>query len=1121
MGAFNEKRDRQTTTGWRMGGLPFWGTALLVFITLAMPGVATALNISDVPLFLSTQAPPNIMLILDNSGSMQNVVPDAPYAPGATYDCTPAGNVLSTAYKVDLFITSGGLPYFRRGSSGSTYFDWGTGSGNGATGRAKRCFDPNASYLARLYGDRGGATASKNPGSYLPAQYTGHFLNWYFGTTTSNVYGTQAAGFGSQARIKPGVQTRMAIAKGAAKGLVDSQSGVRMGLATYNTVTSGDGGSLLEIVGDLDSGKKTAIKNKIEALAPFGNTPLAEALSDVGRYFTTGCTGSLTLHPGKPESLTATVAQIFNGHSIRDDSGQTITAPIQESCQKSFVVYLTDGRPQGDQSISSHLADYDRDCSGALASQCTSYDRKNDREYESAGSDYLDDVAKALNEMDLRPDLVDPHGVRNNLATYMIGFADDQAMNDPLMQDTAGQGGGIFLIAGNESELVAAFQAAAQNILGKLSSAAAIATNSTRMVDNSLIYQAKFNSANWSGQMIAYQIGTDGTVGNVTWDTDEANKIAAHGTRKIYTFNGSAGVPFAWENLDNSQKLALQSAGTEQQGIDRLHWIRGDQSKEEGESGGYLRPRSKILGDIVNSDPLVVGAANFRYDELPAGTGQDTYAAFRNGNKTRRKMLYTGGNDGLLHAFDALTGEEKFAYLPNGVYGNLAALTHPEYTHKFYVDGSPNAGDAHILGGWKTVLVGTLGAGGRSVFALDVTDPDSFDESKVLWEFTYANVDCDPGVAGCRDLGYTFGQPVVARMENGEWAAIFGNGYGSDTHQAQLFIVNLETGALIRKIDTGAGTLGSPNGLSTPALRANSERTIEYAYAGDLLGNLWKFDLTHSSQPTQWDSAFKAGGPPKPVPLFRALNPSGGAQPITAPLEIGSHPEGGYMLYFGTGKYFESGDNQVGTPQVQSFYGIWDKSDANNSHITEPYRSKLQGQTILAEGQLHPESGNLLRAVSANPIDWEQKRGWYLDLLSPVAGVEGERVVSAPLLRHGRVIFTTLIPSEEPCEAGGTSWLMELDAVTGNRPGYSVLDVDEDGTIGNDDTVIIVIGEEEVEVSVSGIQSEVGIIKTPAVVKKDDVEFKFSAGSEGGISVIREEAGNSDRFGRRSWRQLR
>ncbi len=666
-------------------------------------------------------------------------------------------------------------------------------------------------------------------------------------------------------------------------------------------------------------------------------------------------------------------------------------------------------------------------------------------------------------------------------------------------------GRGEMLNAKTATELQTALQTALTSIISRgTSTSASIATNSTRLDTDTLIYQAKFDSTNWSGRLLAYQIEADGSILNpdaddnleehAAWDTDNVGSIPTAANRKIFTWNGSAGVEFktsAWSNLSASQKSALQSGGTEDDGKDRLNWIRGDQSKEQ--PSGPFRTRDRVLGDIVNSNPAYDGDVNFGYDD-------GGYETHRNRQKT--KMLYVGANDGMLHAFDATTGVEKFAFIPSAVFPNLANLSDPGYTHQYFVDGSPQAGDANILGGWKTILVGNSGAGARSVFALDVTDPNSFDQTKVLWEFT------DP------DLGYPIGQfvqPVIGRMQNGDWAVVFGNGYQSDNHRAFLFVVNLATGALIKKIDTEAGSAGSSNGMAGPVLLADDSRNIKYAYAGDLLGNLWKFDLS-SSNINSWASAFKQGSTPKP--LFQPRYVSGGTeviQPITAPPEIGKHPQGGYMIIFGSGKYFEVGDNS-GTA-VQSLYGVWDK-DTTTSRITETDRSPLVERQILAE---QSANGNNWRVVSKD-IGCTDKLGWYLDLTTPPppGTPEGERVVSVPLLRHNRSIFTTLIPSSEPCEAGGTSWILEVDTLLScGGTDAPIFDVNDDGKIDAADVITI----DGVSVYPSGIQSTVGIINTPSVISAGPIEFKFAGGSTGGIMNV-PEAGDEN-AGRQSWRQLR
>ncbi|WP_158269637.1 pilus assembly protein [Desulfonatronum sp. SC1] len=750
---------------------------------------------------------------------------------------------------------------------------------------------------------------------------------------------------------------------------------------------------------------------------------------------------------------------------------------------------------------------------------------------------YIAGLAFYANTQDMRPDLPN----KQTVSTFMIdtqefqanplvgemnmlwlvgkygGFIDknDNGIPDLVEEwDTVGDGEpDNYVLATNPAKLVEGLSASFLDVIRRTSSGASIATNTTRLGTETLIYQAKFNSDDWSGQIVAYQVNPDGSVGDVVWDTDDTGTFPPnHSARKIYTWNGTSGIEFTedkWSSLHADQREDLQAGGSEAEGKQRLNWLRGDVSLERKNNGPF-RNRSVLLGDIVNSDPNFVGTANFGYERLPVDVpGQDSYLAFREWSRdNRRKMLYVGANDGMLHAFDAETGQEQFAFIPKDVFPRLASLTDPDYTHKYYVDGSPFVGDAYIDGQWRTILVGTTGAGGRSVFALDVTNPDLFDETKVLWEFTHA------------DLGYTIGQPVIARMQTGDWAVIFGNGFGMNL-SAKLFIVNASTRALIKMIDTQAG---GDNGLATPALLPDAYRTIDYAYAGDLKGNLWKFDLSHKSSIAQWKSAYPKTGS-TPAPLFTARNAAGQVQPITAPMEI-IRRGADHIILFGTGKYFEVGDHIVGNdPPIQSFYGILD----NGSRITNFDRNDadflLVEQEIIHEGIEEFETPDAetvswpVRVVTDNPVDYTDKRGWYLDLVSPKLGLQGERVVSAALARSGRIIFTTLIPSEDPCEFGGTSWLMELDSQTGGRLSYSVFDLNSDGQFNQADYVTIVIDGKEVSVPVSGLQSSVGIIKTPAIISAVDVEYKFFGGSSGDIESIKEKG--SEVSGRQSWRQLR
>ncbi|MCK0506288.1 pilus assembly protein [Aromatoleum anaerobium] len=1075
-----------------------------------IPGAALSspLALSEAPLTVSTSVQPNVMLMLDNSGSMQNIVPDTPYNPNTTYLAScPSENRVSASTQLETRIVDGS-PRIRIGSDN---YRFGIAAG-------RRCFASNTDYMAKLYADgsNGGSTSS-----YLPAQYTGNYLNWYFDTANDP---TGCSNTWSSGR-KPCSQSRMMIAKKAGKNLIDTMSaGMRVGLSSYN---SGDGGSLKEVVGNLTTSKKTTLKSKIDGLAASGATPLAETLSDIGRYFATGYTGALTLHPGRPNQSTATVSQVFNNHSFENDSDQSIVAPIEYSCQKSFAVLLTDGRPQQDQDISTYLRDYDGDCAGA-SPPCQTHDRKPDQEYESAGSDYLDDVAQALYEMDLRPDLDDPPGAKNNIRTHLISFADDQAINDPLMQSTATQGGGKFLVAGNEAELATAFQAALASILEQSGSSSSATANAGFIGADTKVYQARFNSGDWSGQLLAFAIEDDyakanyGRVltsgsgpGGALWDA--GSKLPAWSSRNIFTVKNGDGIPFRWSELSTAAEPSTE--GNQQGALGSsavLEYLRGNDALEL-RNGGTFRNRTVKLGDIVNSAPVFVGAPRFRY---PDSLESAAYSTFVTNKKNRTKMIYVGANDGMLHGFNADTGIEQMAYVPGPVYGRLSELPSTTYSHRYYVDGSPTVIDAFIGSAWKSVLVGGLNRGGQGIYALDVTDPASFSETAanaaklVLWEFTHLND---------ADLGYTYSRPAIVRLKTGKWAAVFGNGYNnteadgraSITGNAVLFIVDLETGALLRKIDTAVGTAqdpkgtGRPNGLATVApADVDGDHIIEAIYAGDFFGNLWKFDLS-SDTAAKWDVAFKQGSTPKPLFTACAANActtgsSSNRQPITVRPEIGKHPTGsGVIVYFGTGQYLETGDNNGAAGGKQTFYAISDK-DAT----TVGGRSSLAQQSILQEGAY--------RVTTKNAVDWETKGGWFIDLLPPSNTLQGERQVTDPLLRNNRIIFTTVIPANDPCIPGGPSWLMEFDAGSGSRLAYSPFDVNADSKFSTGDFLSI---SDTQKAPPSGMKLDGGAAATPSVMAgKGGQERKYISNSAG-LETIIENSGPWD-TGRQTWRQL-
>ncbi|EXJ15873.1 PilC/PilY family type IV pilus protein [Imhoffiella purpurea] len=619
-------------------------------------------------------------------------------------------------------------------------------------------------------------------------------------------------------------------------------------------------------------------------------------------------------------------------------------------------------------------------------------------------------------------------------------------------------------------------------------SAVTVAASSTQTQTDTTLYRAAFDPDGWIGELKA--VKKDDTI---LWDA--ATLIPSPDDRHIYTWdNGDrgedasvtpTGIAFDWDYLNPAQKALLQGAEPEAVGENLVNWLRG------ASVTGY-RSRETLLGDIVNSDPLYIREpGNDGYAAMPEGTpGRDTYIGDGNfilNHADRKAMIYVGANDGMLHAFEAATGVEKFAYIPNAVFENLPRLADPDYpdspnAHRYFVDGSPSIGDAYINSAWRSVLIGSLGAGGRAVFALDVTDPDAFDATKVLWEFTDD------------DLGLLVGQmsqipdlppppAVIGRLHNGAWAAIFGNGYDSGTG-AWLYIVNLADGSLIKKIQVSGDV---QNGLSAVSLMRDNSYTVVGAYAGDLKGNLWKFDLTGSSV-DDWKVAYDGSS------VFQASyetkNLDGDTvtvyQPITGAVEVSEHPAGGYMVYFGTGQYMRPSD--PGSRKIQSVYGIWD--NAILKYAENPAATTWEGGEVVpipADGNSQRDSlveQEILYEVdndgNADTPSWPvisnypikpgsratpSERGWFIDLTSPTNGPQGERIVSRLQFLKGTtdVIFTTLIPieSDDPCQAGdGRSRICRVNMLSGGGPKTSKWDVSGDGKFNSDD--LLTVGDEKV-----------------------------------------------------------
>jgi type IV pilus assembly protein PilY1 len=1000
---------------------------------------ALAQNINDVPMAVKNNVPPNFMFMIDNSGSMQNIVPAAPYDETADYTpsgCT-GGNIVGTSNQVDIRVISGGVPRFRLGTSSTNYRHWTLAN----SGTDRRCFARNGQYLAQLLADNNGG-----PGSYLPALYTGNYLNWYFG----NSGGHPDSGWTDRKRLSNAavtagnrVERRVEISRSAAKQVIDTlptaitgttQTAVRVGLSTY---VSGNGGELLQPMKDLVANAnantattvgRTTFKNLMDSsrLNPSGNTPLASTLADIGRYFATPYRQDVRLPDDRTVNIDTLLYQDGTDQSGRNScllSGGNRTncrdnnspQPVTQWCQRNYAFLLTDGRPQSDRAFNdnSWMRDYDGDCRGALSSNCvnngadSSWDRKFGRDYESAGSDYFDDVAKALFDIDLRPDLLPPAGrtKKNNLRTYVIGFADLQVQNDPLLINTARQGGGQFIAAQDGPRLVSAFSRVFTDAFAKDAASAAVSVANAQITVNNTSYAPSYNSGSWYGDVEAYSIDTSNAaqIRPAIWSARELLNDVDPAERKIATFDGTTGRRFAAGQFTAPASLTA----------DVINYIRGDRSLEDTDGDGTgLRVRAHLLGDIINAEPYVVN-----YDGgIP--------------------IIFQGANDGMLHVFDGRTdaavptrGQELWAYVPRAVQGNLSRLTDLAYDHRYFVDATPASAQITGFGAMTRLLVGGLGKGGGAYYGLDITSYEAADEaavaSKVRWEFSDVN------------LGYSFGTPLIVRTAAG-WRVIVSSGYGNGTGgpngngdgRGRVWILNPGTGAVENVINTNVGSAGSPSGLAHLSRLANTapDAEVRYVYGGDLLGNVWRFDLNDGIA----------------TRIAELRDTSGVAQPVTAPVEVG--PVGGsttrFYVYVGTGRYLADEDvpgtagANVWATQRQTMYGLID--DTAVASPTLPNIRGTNGATcpvgggngeLTCQGLTHDPGPNRYRA-STNAVP-PTSRGWYLDW--PVDDrLRNARVTGKPVITTGGTLaFTVNVPTSALCDPGGSSWFFTLAGTNG------------------------------------------------------------------------------------------
>lgn len=701
-------------------------------------------------------------------------------------------------------------------------------------------------------------------------------------------------------------ETKMDVAQTAIKAFIARGEAVNMGLAKFN----GDDGAVIVAECGTDP---VDLQAEVDLLAGDSSTPLGEAMEDMLNYF------------------------------IRTDDG----APIRYDCQKSFIVVMTDGYPTEDLDVSTYLVDADGD--GRDPGNCVSIGAPYDNSRNC--SDHMDDVASWMR----RHDLIDWLGEEGEawedgqtVVTYAIGYD----VHHPLLEETALNGDGLYLPVNDSAELWASLEAIMVNIRQRVAAGAAVAVVSSESSDADYLFRGKYNPVDWMGFVECFEqpyVDKEKPV----WEAGDLLSKRNASTRTIFTWCNGHTYEFDEGNA-GALRTTLGLATTDSAAA-LIKWTRGD-----AVDGLRVRNLNWKLGDVVHSAPVVVGAPTFF---STSSSSEDFY----NATTSREKVLYVGSNDGMLHAFRASDGYEKWAFIPEFALPQLAHKADPNYCHEFSIDLTPAVKDCQVNGSWRTVLIGGARRGGPGYFALDITDPDN---PAVLWEIEMPD-------------GLGWGSEVQFATLDDTSVFLVGSGYDTIGGKAHLYAFDLATGALLSAKELSSAP-GSRNKATAPApVDVNFDGETDVAYVGDLTGTMHRIVFNGTTSAGSWQM----------TELYS------GSQPITAQPKA-AYGEGGVMMvYFGTGWYLEPTD--ILDLSQQSFYCVIDRHDGASNPSLVNQTSKIK--------------------------DVSNADGWYIDLVEE----DGERVTEPATVAAEAVFFTSYAPFQQPCRSGGDSFFYRLEYDTG------------------------------------------------------------------------------------------
>lgn len=1194
-----------------------------LFVSLMGTGSASAVSVSQDPLIIQQSLPPNVLMLLDDSGSMGwDYMPDYSYMADTSLSGFQSPSVNYVYYNPDVtyeppkradggsypeytfpwvpndgfrdasdldYIEGyessyiGGFDYFRwLDFNGDACADFGADTSNKHDGYCYSSdsnlsgtlafYDPENEYYY-YYGD-----GDRRVFSYSLPDNNG-YEEYYVTASCDGLTGNTLDRCDDSAEAKQNVanwfayyRTRMLSAKsGLMNAFADLDPSFRVGFGAINGnradwirgITSGGGEcgdafstscrfgfdtsteTYNEIAGVVDWGdgsngtRKAQFYQWLNDEYSSGGTPLRETLQAAGEYY----------REGQP-------------WMSQDDNGTH-----EYSCRQAYTILTSDGFWNGGSPSVGNVDGTNGATLGAendgriLAPNGIEYYYDAVAPFSDSYSNTLADVAMYYWKNDLRPTVdnqvpttdEDP-AFWQHMTTFSVGLGFDALYDDGSVIDTGAvfdwanggdaitgfqwpspsdddidniadmlhagvNGHGGFYSAKNPQEFASAIADALGRAAERVGTGASLAANSTRLETGTVTYQANYFTGAWVGDLKAYTVDptTKQIATNANWSAADnllaapAGSCTASGgeicpaSRTIYTFDVSAVssnnddgyrefVAGELSNLSSGQQAALGSTTTEQTAV--LNFLRGDATNAQ-DNGGNYRSRSTALGDIVNSQPVYVGKPDTNLFTARSFTGVDEYAAFAANQAARTPTVYVSSNDGMLHGFNANTGTETYAYLPGAVIeAGVSDLADPNYganpDHQFFNDGELTVADVYLPtngnnGEWATILVGTSGRGeARVVYALDVTDPSDI---QFLWERSATD-----GLSGSDYIGQMIGKPLIVQTADAEWSVLIGNGYNSAQDKAALLEFDVETGDLtVYQTDSN-----TDNGLAAPAsfdYQTSPDGIQDVAYAGDLNGRVWRFDLD--------------GGTVSNV--YQALDDSSNAQPITAGMLLGKDPATSDLwAFFGTGKYLAQSD--LTDMSVQTWYGLVVESGTTGRAVTSSSsRSDLIEREILAETTA---SGSTLaaRAFSKGTAgDISDESGWYMDLVSPTNGAEGERMVEPNQFQGTVLVGTSIIPeAADVCNPSGRGFVMGLDPFDGTNVDQAFVDYNGSGAVDGSDTI-----------TVNGEQYAVGAVgftrmPNAPIFVGNTMLISFDDGSTGSI----ETSGGGGAGQRTSWREI-